>query len=60
MITVAGIAGRTNVIQWKADLGDPEWQSLPTPDVLGPNGLLECEDTTEPAPPQRYYRTVTR
>lgn len=60
LITVAGIAGRTNIIQWKADLGDPEWQSLPTPGVLGPNGLLEYEDTTEPAPPQRYYRTVTR
>jgi ubiquitin len=57
-IWFVGIAGRTFSVQATDDLGHPDWQELATR-VAGPNGFFEYVDTELPAPPQRYYRTVT-
>jgi hypothetical protein len=58
LVSFVGIATRAYTIQWKADLSDPQWQTLATR-VADAHGLFECEDTTEPVPSQRFYRAVS-
>ena len=58
LVSFVGIAMRIYTIQWKADLSDPQWQTLATL-AADARGLFEYEDPTEPIPSQRFYRAVS-
>ena len=55
-IAFAGIARRTYAIEWSDQLPAIRWESLASA-VADSQGLIEWVDATDPAPPQRYYRT---
>lgn len=58
-LAFAGIAGRAYAIEWSDALPAASWEVLAvlTADA---HGLIEWVDASEPAPAQRYYRTVDR
>lgn len=56
-ITFAGIARRRYAIEWAAALPATRWEPLATVEA-DPRGVVEWVDVTEPAPAERYYRTV--
>ncbi len=56
-VTFAGIAGRLYRIEWAGSLPTPHWEPLASV-VADSRGMIEWVDTTEPSPPQRFYRTV--
>lgn len=58
-ITFAGIARRRYAIEWAESLPAPLWEHLTTVDADA-RGIIEWVDSTEPAPPERYYRTVAQ
>jgi hypothetical protein len=58
-ITFAGIARRRYEIQWADSLPATAWQMLATVDADA-RGIIEWVDPTEPAPAERYYRTVAQ
>jgi hypothetical protein len=41
-----------------ADAVDGPWSNLSPPIAAASNGLVEYEDTTQPVPPVRFYRTI--
>ena len=56
-VVFAGIAGRLYGIEWTDRLPAIRWDPLATVRADARGGI-EWVDTTEPRPPQRYYRTV--
>jgi len=52
----AGLPGYSYTVQCSANADGP-WTTL-TNLTAGANGLFDFEDTTEPAPPTRFYRTT--
>lgn len=56
-ITFAGIARRGYVIEWAEALPATRWEPLATVEADA-RGVVEWVDVTEPAPAERYYRTV--
>jgi hypothetical protein len=56
-ITFAGIARRRYVIEWAEALPATQWEPLATVEADA-RGVVEWVDVTEPAPAERYYRTV--
>ena len=55
-------SGRTYFVQYKADLSDPEWRTVPAP-ITGTGGWVVWADPGPPVTasspgPARYYRTV--
>jgi hypothetical protein len=57
LITFAGIARRRYAIEGAATLPAGPWERLATVEADA-RGVIEWVDATEPAPPERYYRTV--
>lgn len=56
-VAFAGIAGRFYRIEWTDRLPATRWETLALVQADA-RGVIEWVDTTEPAPPQRYYRTA--
>jgi hypothetical protein len=56
-LTFAGIARRRYAIEWTDTLPASRWELLAAVEADA-RGVIEWVDTTEPAPPQRFYRTV--
>lgn len=56
-ITFAGIARRRYAIEWAETLPATRWEHLATVEADA-RGVVEWVDVTEPAPAERYYRTV--
>lgn len=56
-LTFAGIARHRYAIEWTDSLPASHWELL-TAVEADARGVIEWVDTTEPAPPQRFYRTV--
>jgi hypothetical protein len=56
-ITFAGIARRWYTLQWADSLPASAWNVLATVQADA-RGIIEWVDATQPAPPERYYRTV--
>lgn len=56
-ITFAGIARRRYAIEWAEALPAVRWELLATVEADA-RGVVEWVDATEPAPAERYYRTV--
>ncbi len=57
-LAFGGIAGRSYTIQWSDQLPALHWEALATVQANS-RGLIEWVDSTQPAPPERYYRTVS-
>lgn len=57
-ITFAGIARRRYVIEWTDTLPATHWHTLAVVEADA-RGIIEWVDATVPAPPERYYRTLS-
>ena len=57
MVRFYGIPGQNYIVQ-SADAVSGPWSNLSPPITAAANGLVEYEDTTQPVPPVRFYRTV--
>jgi hypothetical protein len=57
MVRFYGVPGQNYIVQ-SADAIDGPWSNLSPPLAAAPNGLVEYEDTTQPVPPVRFYRTI--
>jgi hypothetical protein len=56
LISWAAVSGKTNQVQFKDNLSDPVWQTLPgNITIIGANGYL---NDALPSPGQRFYRIV--
>jgi len=56
LVRFVGVSGISYVIQWKADLDDPEWTELSTT-AAAANGLFEALDSSGQT---RFYRAISQ
>lgn len=57
LIQFAGIPGQYYIVQSADNVNGP-WTNLSPAIPAGPTGVIQYEDTTQPPPVTRYYRTI--
>lgn len=57
LVRFYGVPGQNYIVR-SADAVDGPWSNLSPPIPAASNGLVEYEDTTQPVPPGRFYRTI--